>query len=1031
MNKPKRVVMAIFYAITVIIISVAYYIFHFIRFDSIKDIILSSGYIFSAILLTNDVFYWVKRGSRGESFDILVLIFLFFGVYLFTNDVMNSFIGAFSIYLIFGIMELKEYEVLNKILIITVITYNFIFFAGLINSYMKIMGLINTDVIRDTAFSFSLWIMLILGFILFGRKYIIVLRFMSPNYLTLFLFVIAWLAIRYLSKWLGVDYSSLIYLFLIITNWLVYIFSGPILDWTLGIKRTDDQKIKGMVKEVQGRIGLRGKIKVGFGRYPILNAMAYGAVFDKRIAIIAPNKDTIPEDELKGIIGHELSHTKGGIANIPDTLMLSIISTLELIVFWVLKWPATYYDYVFNPENQPFPIWVFILINILLSIVIYVFVRILESRADYNTKVRSLDNELAKGLYNLEGFYANGREIGLDTMLLCDEKLLDYNKVSNYANTAQYLYNNMIFPSKLTLLSNLMNSHPPTYHREIAIYGKLGSFRESLLPFILMNNKKRIKFAFENEDARLKYVEMANLKFKNMFKIENYADYQAKLNKKELFITALGKLYIYIDELNMEVGTGILKDIKYNDDICSPISFGFLPVKLYTPDLKELRMIGKKVLKIKEQKNGTSRIKIKSKSGSIKSNEIKREVIINLIKKASEIGLNNEGLMDEGSNNSDSISTSGDNEEKLVYKNPYLINLIEINPKGNYTFSKNGVSHFAGIYIPDLDDINNQTTKDSRQPKIKYLDYKRFINKLMKESFLIFIEEKAESDENARDHANENVKKKESKSNNTYIAAPDGDSAENIDLEGDKKNKDSAYTIYCLSLMKAKMAFDISILEDYAKENKEIFLEEQGTLSLLKFKEFIKESNYTESKIICEKLNLINKYIATVEQDTDENKHEFLLKDLYIQRNEFGVIIHGNENTFASELNLLEFLKNKKIRTTFYLKKPINNVEAGYITLYNYHLKKDNVASNNGKADKEIDDEIITENDEKTTKEYEKGFIQIRNIYSKEIKIPITKIEMLIFAYNSITINDKRSSSIGEKILKKIRHRRDPQNNYA
>ena len=75
--------------------------------------------------------------------------------------------GAFSIYLWIGIFELKDYPVLNKVLIISLVTYNVIFIAGLFSFYL------NNPFFINTSFAFSFWIILIMGFILFGRKYIV------------------------------------------------------------------------------------------------------------------------------------------------------------------------------------------------------------------------------------------------------------------------------------------------------------------------------------------------------------------------------------------------------------------------------------------------------------------------------------------------------------------------------------------------------------------------------------------------------------------------------------------------------------------------------------------------------------------------------------------------------------------------------------------------------------------------------------------------------------------------------------------
>ncbi len=586
-------------------------------------------------LIVNELLYWRKHGKRSEAFDLVLLVFIFITIYIGTYDpgnesaaapVMNSIIGAFGIFIIFGAYELREYEVLNKLLIITAVTYNVIFIATLVNSFLHDAGFlliidgtetVKNWIIRDTAFSFSIWIILILGFALFGRKYIVVLRFMSPEYLTMFLYIIAWLAVR-TSSLIWKDFIPegaqryIIYAALFVTNWVVYAISGPILDWMLGIKRvskqiqkideqlveeTDREKIKELenerkqyihlqklVEEVSSRVKIKRPVKVGFAKYPILNAMAYGAFFDKRIAIISSDITEIPTDELKGIIGHELHHAKG-----LDTLILSAIGSVQLIIFCAIpNWPATMYDYTFNPTEQVIPIWGFILVNFVITIIIYVFIRMLEGRADRRTRESGYGNELAKGLYNLEGFYSTGREIGLDTMLLSEEKLIEYNKVDNYSTTAQYLDTHMYNPKPAALLSNLMNSHPPSYLRILSMYDEedqIKPVRESVLPFILIGKKKRLQYAKNMEKARKKYREMANAKFKSMFGIENYAAYLNFLKKKEVYEIMMGKTYLHVNEHDFSVGMGVLKELQINDEICEPFTYVFSGVEVKSPEL--------------------------------------------------------------------------------------------------------------------------------------------------------------------------------------------------------------------------------------------------------------------------------------------------------------------------------------------------------------------------------------------------------------------------------------------------------------
>ncbi len=544
-------------------------------------------------LLINEGISWVKNGKRSDWSDLVVILFLFVTVYLLTLDILTSFIGAFSLYLIFGIYELKEYEVLNKILLITVFTYNFIFFAGILDTILEKEGLW-----RDTAFSMSFWLMLILGFAFFGRRYMVVFRFMSPQYLTLALYLVAWMAISSIKTipqidmtWLGIqsfteipeiDLKEYIYEVIIITNVIVYIFTGPLIDLLMGYKKSDDPKLTGIIEEVAEKMGMNPKkIKVRFGKYPILNAMAYGAFWDMRMAVIAPSLKDIPEDELKGIVAHELAHLKG-----KHTLSLTLISIGEIFVFKLLKWPVTYYDYTFNPENQPFPLFVFILISIGISLFLYTFVRMFEATADKNTKKAGYGKELAKGLYNLESFYATSHEIGLDATLLCDEKVSENNRLIDYMSTAQYINKMIVKPSKGGLLSNFINAHPPSYHRIIASLGEndISTTYEALMPVIFLRKKKAEEFFVKTDSTRQKYMDMATSKVKEQFKIDDIKVLAEQLKLKDNLSYKIGKTYAYLDLKTNKRIFGKLEDIVYADSVSEPLRYNIKIILGGNPD---------------------------------------------------------------------------------------------------------------------------------------------------------------------------------------------------------------------------------------------------------------------------------------------------------------------------------------------------------------------------------------------------------------------------------------------------------------
>ncbi|MFX1418508.1 MAG: M56 family metallopeptidase [Promethearchaeota archaeon] len=523
-------------------------------------------------LLSIEEFYqWAKNGKRSELSDIVAIFFFFFIIFFFSKDFLTSIMGAFSIYLWIGIFELRDYPVINKILIISLVTYNVIFVAGLFSYYLGNPFYINTS------FAFSFWIILILGFLLFGRKYIVVWRFMSPEYLTLFLYIIAWLVVVFINQYtplnfilttpFGSNESNIlnffmnIYIILIAVNWVIYFLSGFILDKLLGIHKVKDEKLLRIVDKIKIDIGIKGKVKVGFGKYPILNAMAYGSIFDKRITIIAPDIKEIPKDELKGILAHELAHTKG-----KHTLILTLITSADLIIRMLLGIPATLYDYTFG--NPQIPMIYFIFLNLGIYAILFIFVRVLEGKADLITKKSGYANELAKALYNLESFYSTGREVGFNTMLLSEEKITNDNKLLDYMNTAKYLNSSMIKASRTSLLANLINSHPPSYFRIAAILSNdLKPSKEAVLPFICWKKSKQKKYGQKFEEAREKFKIIANQKFKELFEINDVSSLMMHLKRKELYTFDIQKDFVFKNLITDEIIIGKLEDVQFFDDI--------------------------------------------------------------------------------------------------------------------------------------------------------------------------------------------------------------------------------------------------------------------------------------------------------------------------------------------------------------------------------------------------------------------------------------------------------------------------------
>ena len=105
---------------------------------------------------------------------------------------------------------------------------------------------------------------------------------------------------------------------------------------------------------------------------------------------------------------------------------------------------------------------------------------------------------------------------------------------------------------------------------------------------------------------------------------------------------------------------------------------------------------------------------------------------------------------------------------------------------------------------------------------------------------------------------------------------------------------------------------------------------------------------------------------------------------------------------------MLKWLIDKRIRSYVYLKKPVNNLEIGYIK---------NIQINYNKSKKITENEDVDNDD---------NYIIVKNIFGKDITIPYRTLEIISFDYDNTALIQKKtetsfSSKMGYKIAKKFK----------
>ncbi|MHA2052522.1 MAG: M48 family metallopeptidase [Candidatus Hodarchaeales archaeon] len=446
------------------------------------------------IIFFLEVRKYLKYRSYPDIMELSGIGVLTTTLFTFTNDFLLSGLAGVLGIMIIGTFEVRENPIWARMMGTFTISYGFFF-------VMVLIGFISTEVIPDLGVSIKnflvdigfndsiemkqfftgigynliIWVMVLTAFILFGRKFIIVTRFISPQMTYLILYLVALLLILQLNMPEIVKYPAIF-----VTNFFLYLISGPLLTFLYGIKPLEDKRVEAIIKEVQMKIKTPIR-QIGIIKAPILNAFAFGPWFDQRIAYIASDLDKFTDSEIRGITAHELVHVQK-----KHTLILLVITAVELIVKAIIDAPATYWEYVFLGE-QTWDFLAFWLFNIILFAFLLTFVKMLEGQADKITREKGYGIELAESLFRLEGFYYGiAGEIGFNTQLMTGKERSKDENLRFMGDQAHYLFQNLA-PSRLTCLMNLIAAHPLTSIRiTMQINHSIGTIRAGLMIWALL-----------------------------------------------------------------------------------------------------------------------------------------------------------------------------------------------------------------------------------------------------------------------------------------------------------------------------------------------------------------------------------------------------------------------------------------------------------------------------------------------------------------------------------------------------------------
>jgi len=110
-----------------------------------------------------------------------------------------------------------------------------------------------------------------------------------------------------------------------------YLIGPAIVGWTMRVKYVTEQEypeLHRMVAELASSAGIR-KPRVGISQVPVPNAFAFGRTRrDARVCVTDGLLKAMSRDELRAVLGHEISHIKHR-----DMMLMTVLSIVPLIIY--------------------------------------------------------------------------------------------------------------------------------------------------------------------------------------------------------------------------------------------------------------------------------------------------------------------------------------------------------------------------------------------------------------------------------------------------------------------------------------------------------------------------------------------------------------------------------------------------------------------------------------------------------------------------------------------------------------------------
>lgn len=150
-------------------------------------------------------------------------------------------------------------------------------------------------------------------------------------FLVVTLFAIIYAMMSMVGYSMGIANFNFFLILSLFLMYLQYMFGPKLVEWSMRVKYVDKAaypQLHEMVEELSQKAGIP-KPKVGLAQIPIPNAFAFGrSRKDGRVCVTRGLIDLLNENELRAVLGHEISHLKNR-----DVLFITLLSVIPIILY--------------------------------------------------------------------------------------------------------------------------------------------------------------------------------------------------------------------------------------------------------------------------------------------------------------------------------------------------------------------------------------------------------------------------------------------------------------------------------------------------------------------------------------------------------------------------------------------------------------------------------------------------------------------------------------------------------------------------